>query len=276
MSRAEDGLVVNSGKKISIIMGVHNGGKRFVEAVKSIENQTYSHWEFIICDDGSTDDTFERLKEYAKGNPKYKIIQNKQNLGLAATLNHCLDYCTGEYIARMDDDDYSYPERFEKQIEYLEAHSDIDFVSTWVDVYDGEKITKQIQLPEFPTKWNMTWRSCFVHPATMFRAEALRSVGGYRVAEEVRRGQDYDLFMRMYGQGLQGANLTELLFRYTQEGRNRYHRTLKGELRWLKVSYRGYKAMGVLPWAAPLMLKPFVALFLEKASAIAKAKDKRK
>ena len=78
---------------ISIIMGVRNGGNRFVEAVKSIENQTYTDWEFIICDDGSTDDTYEKLKQYAKDKPNFKIIKNEKNLGLAATLNHCIEHC---------------------------------------------------------------------------------------------------------------------------------------------------------------------------------------
>lgn len=249
---------MNNSKKISVIMGAHNSSTRFLEAVSSIENQTHTNWEFIICDDGSTDDSYEKLCEYAKDKPQYRIIRNDHNMGLAATLNHCIEYCDGEYIARMDDDDFSYPQRFEKQIAFLECHPEIDFVSTWADVFDGCKITGQITQPAYPTKWNMAWGSCFIHPATMFRAEALRLVGGYRVAEEVRRGQDYDLFMRMYGNGLQGANLTECLFRYTQEARNRYHRKLKTELRWLSVRYRGFKAMGVLPWAAPLLLKPFL------------------
>lgn len=267
---------MKSDKMVSIIMGVHNGGKRFVDAVKSIEEQTYSNWEFVICDDGSTDDTYDRLIEYTKDKPQYKIIQNKSNLGLAATLNHCLEYCEGEYIARMDDDDISYPDRFEKQVEYLETHADVSFVSTWADVYDGIQIRRRIEHPERPTKWNMAWRSCFIHPATMFRAEALRLAGGYRVAEEVRRGQDYDLFMRMYGKGFIGANLTESLFRYTQEERNKYRRTFMGEVRWLKVAFHGYKAMGVLPWAAPLMLKPFVAWAVEKMKRLVQRKGNRK
>lgn len=246
-------------KKISIIMGVHNGGKRFVEAIESIEKQTYSNWEFIICDDGSTDDTYERLMEYAAGRSRYKIIQNKMNLGLAATLNHCLEYCDGEYIARMDDDDISYPDRFEKQIQYLEGHPEIAFVSSSIDIFDGEKIVGKRILLANPTKYNLVYGSPFVHPATMFRANALTAVDGYRVCKDTVRGQDYDLFMRLYGAGYRGANITEPLLRYTEDKANFKRRTLKARIGEIKIRFYGYRAMRVLHWAFPFMLKPIAA-----------------
>ena len=246
-------------KKVSIIMGVRNGGDRFVEAVESIENQTYTNWEFIICDDGSTDDTFEKLTEYAKDRPQYKIIQNKTNLGLAATLNHCLEYCDGEYIARMDDDDFSYPERFKKQVEYLETHSEVAFVSSSVDLYNGEKIVGKRILSANPTKVELVYGSQFTHPATMFRNSALKAVGGYRVCKDTIRGQDYDLFMRLYGAGYPGANITEPLLRYTEDKANFKRRTFKARIGEVKIRIHGFKAMGVIWWAFPFVLKPFVA-----------------
>lgn len=97
-------------KKISIIMGVHNGAHRFNEAIKSIVEQTYTNWEFVICDDGSSDGSYELLKKYEESDNRFKVIQNNGNKGLPYTLNHCLECCTGEYIARMDDDDYCYPD----------------------------------------------------------------------------------------------------------------------------------------------------------------------
>ena len=253
---------MENASKISVIMGVRNGGQRFEEAVKSIEAQTYPHWEFIICDDGSTDDTYDRLTAYAFGDPRYKIIRNEKNQGLAATLNHCIRHCSGEYIARMDDDDFSYPERFEKQIAFLEAHPEIAFVSSSIDVFDGEQIVGQRILLPRPTKKDLVYGSRFIHPATMFRAEALAAVDGYRVCKDTVRGQDYDLFMRLYGAGYQGANVLEPLLRYTEDKANFKRRTFRARIGEMNIRRHGYRAMGVMHWAFPFVLKPFAAWVL--------------
>ena len=244
---------------ISIIMGVRNGGSRIMDAIQSIETQTYTNWEFIICDDGSTDDTYSKLLEYAKDKQNYKIIQNKTNVGLAATLNHCIEHCSGEYIARMDDDDLSYPDRFKKQVEYLQLHPETAFLSSSADIFDGEKIVSQRILLQNPTKKDLVYGSRFIHPATMFRASALKAVGGYRVCKDTVRGQDYDLFMRLYGAGYFGANLTEPLFRYTQDKANFKRRTFKARVGEMKIRIHGFKAMGVMCWAFPFVFKPLAA-----------------
>lgn len=248
--------------KISIIMGVHNGSDRFIEALKSIEDQTYENWEFIICDDGSTDDTYEKLIEYTKSNKKYKIIRNESNKGLAATLNHCIEYCDGEYIARMDDDDISYPDRFESQINYLKTNKDLSFVSSSVDIYDGKQVVTMRKLKPYPTKYNLIYGSQFVHPATLFKADVLKEIGGYRVSWETTRGQDYDLFMRLYGAGYKGGNLQNPVFRYTESSSSFKKRTFKARVGEFKIRVFGYKAMNVLFWAFPFTLKPFVAWFV--------------
>ncbi|MCW6681980.1 glycosyltransferase [Aerococcaceae bacterium NML160702] len=249
---------------ISVIMGVHNGADRFAEAIESIVAQTYEKWEFIICDDCSDDDSFKKLKEYEK-DPRFKIIRNERQKGLAATLNHCLKYCSGEFIARMDDDDISYPNRFAKQVEYLGKHPEVSFLSSNADVYDGTVVVGQRLLIERPSKKDMLWNTRFIHPATMFRAKSLREVNGYRVAKETTRGQDYDLFMRMYGAGFIGANLQEVVFRYTENTENFKRRTFKARIGECRIRHYGYKAMGVYPWAAPFLLKPLLAHILTKA-----------
>lgn len=256
--------------RISVIMAVYNCSERFIHALESIDKQTYANWECIICDDCSTDNTFERLIEYTKGNSKYKIIRNDSNMGLAYSLNHCLKYCNGKFIARMDDDDLSYPDRFEKQIEFLNQHPEIAFVSSTADLYDGTEVFGRRNLPEFPTKMDLIYGSQFIHPATMFRKEALEAVDGYRVSKETRRGQDYDLFMRLYGKGMKGANLLEPVFRYTEAVRNLKQRNLKARLGEIKIRYYGYKAMGVFPWAFPYLLKPIAAWAFGKISYLLK------
>lgn len=249
---------------ISVIMGVYNTENSMTGAVESILNQTYENWEFIICDDGSSDNTYNEISKLAKGDSRFIIIKNERNMGLAYTLNHCIENCGGEYIARMDSDDLSYPDRFEKQLEFFENHSGISFVSSCVDIFDGEKIISIRKLPEFPAKKQLVYGSQFVHPATMFKAAALRAAGGYRVSEETRRGQDYDLFMRMYGMGMKGANLQTPVFRYTEDANAFKRRSLGARVGEYKIRRRGYKEMGVYPWAFPFVFKPFAAHLVQK------------
>ena len=92
-------------KLVSIIMGVYNGADALSQAIDSIIAQTYTHWELIACDDSSTDDTPKILFDYAKRDSRIVVIHNEKNCGLAASLNHCLKYVRGTYIARMDCDD---------------------------------------------------------------------------------------------------------------------------------------------------------------------------
>lgn len=245
-------------------MGVYNTENSMNEAVDSITGQTCEDWEFIICDDGSSDDSYAEILKFAEQDSRFVIIKNDRNMGLAYTLNHCIENCRGTYIARMDADDLSYPDRFEKQIGFLETHPDIAFVSSCVDLFDGEKITSVRTLPEFPTKKQMIFGSQFIHPATMFRADALKAAGGYRVSEETRRGQDYDLFMRMYGLGMRGANLQKPVYRYTEDVKAIKRRSFKARVGECKIRRRGYKEMGVYPWAFPFVFKPFAAHLVQK------------
>ena len=99
---------MNNKPLISIIMGVYNVSDESVlqKAVSSILDQTYGNFEFIICDDGSSDNTLEMIKKIGKTDKRIKIIKNEKNCGLSYTLNHCLKYAKGNYIARMDADDF--------------------------------------------------------------------------------------------------------------------------------------------------------------------------
>ena len=128
--------------KISVIMGIYNGTETMDEAIESICKQSYQDWELIICDDCSQDKTLEKAKIWENRESRIKVIKNVKNQGLAATLNHCLREASGEYIARMDDDDISYPNRFEKQVDFLDKNQEYDFVSSLVDCYDGSEIVR--------------------------------------------------------------------------------------------------------------------------------------
>src|SRR3989338_10709157 len=120
--------------KISVIMSVYNGMPYLPEAVKSILNQTYKNFEFIIIDDASTDQSTKYLR-FLK-DKRIKLIKNSKNLGLAASLNKALKFAKGEYIARMDADDISLPKRFEKQVKFFKKHPSVDICGTWVNLID--------------------------------------------------------------------------------------------------------------------------------------------
>lgn len=202
-------------KLISVIMGIHNSSKdKFLKAINSIKNQSYKNWEFIICDDGSTDDTLNFVKKTTINDKRIKVISNNQNCGLAFALNICLKKAKGEYIARMDDDDISLPSRFQVEAEFLAEHPKYAFVSSNYFINQNQKDGKIIKKKEIPQKEDFLWTSPFLHPATMFRKSALLKVGGYRVIKETWRAEDYDLFMRMYAWGMHGYNIQIPLYVY--------------------------------------------------------------
>jgi len=114
--------MIKKNPKVSVLMSAYNSEKYISEAIESILNQTFKDFEFIIINDGSTDNTLKIIREYAKRDNRVKLINLRKNVGLIAALNKGLKVCKGIYIARMDSDDISVAERFAKQIEYMKQH----------------------------------------------------------------------------------------------------------------------------------------------------------
>ena len=123
-------------KKISVLMGIYNCSSTMEQAVASVQNQTYTNWELILCDDGSSDNTYEVAQALAAKDSRIVLLRNEKNLGLNATLNRCLAAATGEYIARMDGDDDCVPERFERQLDLLEHHPEFQITSCPMKLFD--------------------------------------------------------------------------------------------------------------------------------------------
>ena len=204
---------------ISVVMSVYNGEQYAPEAVESILAQTYHNFEFVIIDDGSTDGTKALLEAYAQRDPRIRLV-SRPNKGLTKTLNEGLTLARGEFVARMDADDVSLPNRFEKQVTFLRANPDCVCVGARVlrvDPYGSplsesdHKLTHEEidrQLMEEGLGWAVT------HPVAMMRRDAVVKVGGYR--EQFRTSQDLDLWLRLAEVG-RLANLPEVLLKY------RYH-----------------------------------------------------
>lgn len=247
--------------KISVIMGVYNckDYKMLEDSVTSIINQTYRDWEFIICNDGSTNDTLDILKNVAKLDGRIKIISYDENKGLANALNYCLKFAEGELIARQDDDDISLPERFERQVIFLNEHKEYNLVGTIAHVYDDNGIWGTYGLAEKPIKSTFLWNSPFLHPSILMYKSDLLKLDGYRVAKETRRCEDYDLFMRMYAAGMRGYNIQEKLYKYrVVRNSDKKYRPVKYRIDEAFVRYKGFKAMGIFWKGIPYILKPII------------------
>ena len=191
--------MTSSEPKITVLMSVYNGEKYLREAVDSILSQTFTDFEFLIIDDASTDRTPEILRSYK--DPRIMIVTNKENLGLTKSLNKGLALARGEYIARMDADDISLQERFEKQLMFLETHPDIVLVGTSFQAIDYEgNLLEDFILPRYILPTNIHYcdllkSNFFVHGSVIFRREVVEKLSGYN--ELFRRCQDYALWLQM-------------------------------------------------------------------------------
>lgn len=249
---------------VSIIMGVYNEEKTIAKCIDSIINQTYTNWEFIICNDCSNDRTLEIISEYAKKDNRIKVISNKQNKRLAASLNECLKIAKGKYIARMDADDECLPKRLEVEVNFLEKHKTIDLVGCNRIIFDeqGEYgIRKSI---EHPTKNILIKGSPFAHPTIMAKKEVYDVLGGYTVDKSTMRAEDIDLWIRFFAKGYKGYNIQKVLYRY-REGRNDlYKRSIKAAIETMKVYWKGYKILDIPIYKRIWVLKPFIAAVVPK------------
>lgn len=249
---------------LSVIMGVYNIAALplFDHAVNSVLNQTIQNIEFIICDDGSTDETWEVLNIYARRDSRIRLIRSPQNEGLAAALNHCLEQAHGAFIARQDADDYSVSDRFQKQIEFMQMYPSLSFVGSNVMLWDVQRVWGMRALPSTPQAKDFLFTMPFVHGALMFRREALCQVKGYRMAKETRRSEDYDMLMRMYAAGMTGANLQECLYYFREDQAAMQRRKYRYRLDEAKVRFIGFQALGLMPMAIPYVIKPIIVGFI--------------
>jgi glycosyltransferase involved in cell wall biosynthesis len=193
---------------ITVVMSVYNGNQYLSEAINSILTQTYSNFEFIIIDDGSTDTSWALLKSYQ--DIRICLIRNERNLGLSKSLNIGLAEAKGNFIARMDSDDFCYPTRLEKQISYIKLHPEIGILGTSYENIDQEG--QLLSVCQNPTNHNeILWSNMAIaHPTVMMRYSVLKQIGGYQVDGPA---QDYDLWMRASAI-TKLANLPEVLLKY--------------------------------------------------------------
>ncbi len=231
--------------KISIIMGIYNCADTLSDAIDSILAQTYTNWQLIMCDDCSTDNTFDVAKSYQqKYSEKIILIRNEVNSKLAFSLNHCLKYADGEFIARMDGDDTSTPERFNKQVEFLNNNPQYDLVGTAMQRFNSKGLANIDYPVEFPDKFTLRNHVPFNHATIMARRTVYDTLKGYTVSKRTVRGQDADLWFRFYHAGFIGCNLMEPLYNVREDENAIKRRTAKGRINALKTTWFGYNLLG--------------------------------
>jgi len=195
--------------EITVLMSVYNGEKYLREAVESILNQTFSDFEFLIIDDASTDSSLEILQSY--DDPRIKIIRNIENLGLTKSLNIGIRLAKREYIARMDADDISLPERFERQITFLLNHPDIALAGTFYQNIDHEgNIFGTCNLLLKPRYQDFIKGNCIIHGSVMVRSEVMVTISGYN--ELIKKCQDYALWLQL-AKEYQLCNIPDVLYK---------------------------------------------------------------
>lgn len=192
--------------KISVVMPAYNAEKYVSEAITSIISQTFTDFEFIIINDSSADSTKQIIESFS--DPRIKLINNERNQGVAQSLNIGISAAKGKYIARMDADDISLPERLQTQFNFMERNPDIDICGSWIETFgDRNEIVKK-PLVHSDIR-DTTFFSCsMTHPTVIFKRDL-----NIQYSSDFPRAEDYDLWCRKINE-LKFANIPEVLIRY--------------------------------------------------------------
>lgn len=232
--------------RVSIIMGIYNCELTLKDSIKSIMKQTYTDWQFIICDDGSTDGSYNIAKQYELKYPeKFIVLKNETNKGLNYTLNKCLKYATGEYIARMDGDDISVEYRLEKQVNILDNNKEISFVSSEMILFDEEGEWGKSKVVEKPINNDFIHGTPFCHAPAMIRKEIYDIVNGYTDHKRLIRVEDYHLWFKIYALGYRGYNIQEPLYKMRDDRDAIARRKFRFRINEAYVKYIGFKMLNI-------------------------------
>lgn len=249
--------------RVSVVMGVYNCASTLVESLDSVARQTYTDWELIVCDDGSSDDTLQVAREWARHDHRTRVLANERNLGLARTLDRCIAEARGELLARQDGDDISEPDRLAKLVSALDAHPEMAVVSSWMSCFDENGVWGLVRTKMLPTADDFLSGSPICHAPCMMRKAAVNAVGGYAILPWILRSQDYLLWFRMYAAGYRAMNLQEPLYRMRDDENARRRRNLAARFNEARIRWAGFRMLGfawhkrlwavkpLLVWALP-------------------------
>lgn len=212
--------------KVSVISTVYNGSAFFDKAIPSILNQTYKDFEYVIVDDGSTDDTIDKLKKISEKDSRVKVFHFGR-LGRTKALNKAVELCSGEYIFQQDFDDISYPDRIGKQLSFMEQNTDVGVSGTYYEIRDENRAESYVRM--FPDQ-----HECLVymlakcvpiaHTMACFRKSAWHAAGGYPECDDI---EDLELWINMVEKGYRIATVKYNLGIHFVYGNSYWHKNFK-------------------------------------------------
>ncbi len=244
---------------VSVIMGIYNSSSTLNRAIESILNQTYRNFEFIICDDKSTDSSLEILENFARIDTRVKIIKHSQNKSLSFALNNCLKNISDNsiFIARMDGDDYSHPLRLQTQVDFLLDNNEYDLVTCKSNIFDSRNSVISIRGKEGEIPKNSLLKGPpFVHPSIMIRRTTIQKIGFYNEKTEALRMEDYDYWFRFYKEKCRAYCLNIVLFDYFEKAPKK---DFKVTLRSFKLRIKGFQINKFSIFSYFYLFKPFIS-----------------
>lgn len=208
---------MNKIPKISVIFPVYNAANTVKESLNSILTQTFTDFEVIAIDDGSTDNSSSIIESI--DDDRIKLYRNDKNRGLVYTLNRGINLSKAIYVARMDSDDICMQDRFEKQVKYLDSNPNVVICGTFAQIFieDSNGVRKNGKLLKYEIedkllKQQLAYECCFAHPTVMMRRSIFES-GEFLYDEKYLNGEDYKLWVDLMGTGLY-HNIPEVLLKY--------------------------------------------------------------
>ncbi|WP_343530706.1 glycosyltransferase family 2 protein [Pedobacter sp.] len=201
---------------VTVFMAVYNGEKYIKEAIESVLNQSYTDFELLIVNDGSTDGTLNIIAGFV--DPRIRLLHNDGNKGLTYTRNHGVREARGKYFAILDSDDIAMPKRLKLQVEFMENHPSVAICggqAVFIDGQSNEMTGYRVPIGENISHW-LVIHNAFINSTLMIKTSVMREMGGYR---EMAPAEDYDLSFRISFK-YQVANLSEKLVAYREHGNN--------------------------------------------------------
>lgn len=249
--------------KLCVLMATYNDERYLQSALDSILNQTYTDFELLVVNDGSTDRTVDILQHCAARDARIRVVNCEANGGLARALNIGLAQTRAQFVARMDADDIALPQRLQRQMDYLQAHPEIDVLGTFSeDIDESGRRTGRIRRMPVGVRKNadLVWTNPVIHPTVVFRADKIKQLAGYD--ETLRRRQDYDLWFRVVASGMKIDNLPEVLLLYRETAETFRKNSATAMWQQAKIGLRGCRKIGAGPVAYMGVVVPLITSLL--------------
>lgn len=253
--------------KISVLMSVYNSAQYLREAIQSILDQTLHDFEFLIINDSSTDESRNIILSFS--DTRIKLIDNLENNGLSKSLNKGIEIAKAKYIARMDSDDISLPDRLLKQYLFMENNTHISVCGSWAKIIGADNYVLNYPSNNDEIKAYLLFNNPIIHPGTMFRKE-LFIKNNFWYDESISYSQDYELWQRASAK-MNFANIPEVLLLYRLSPKSvekkKYQESITGQIRKKQLEY-----LGLTPDPIELELHRSLAV-VEPNLAFSKIKD---